>query len=95
MIGWDGEEYSDLNAYLTHLSKHLPDSYRANRDFLHYVDLLEEIDSGTKTAEEAARVMPSLRRVGGVCPCSKSVRWVAGNGANGSESEQANESPTV
>jgi hypothetical protein len=21
--------------------------------------------------------MPQLRRVGGVCPCSKSVRWVA------------------
>ncbi len=28
------------------------------------------------TAEEAAGRMPALRRVGGACPCSKSVRWV-------------------
>ena len=95
MIGWDGETYSDVNEYLSHLSKHLPDSYRANRDFLHYVDLLKEIDSGTKTAEEASRVMPSLRRVGGVCPCSKSVRWVADNGVGGSPSEETSPPATT
>jgi 1,2-phenylacetyl-CoA epoxidase catalytic subunit len=94
-IGWDGTEYSDSGSYLTHLSKHLPDSYRANRDFLHYVDLLEEIDSGAKTEEEAARSMPSLRRVGGVCPCSKSVRWVTDDGASGSGSTAAKFSPTT
>ena len=95
MIGWAGEKYSDVDAYLTHLSKHLPDSYRANRDFLHYVDLLKEIEAGTKTAAEAARSMPALRRVGGVCPCSKSVRWVSDDGVNGSESQRENTTATT
>jgi len=31
---------------------------------------------GELTAEAAASQMPALRRVGGACPCSKSVRWV-------------------
>jgi hypothetical protein len=26
---------------------------------------------------QAVRALPSLRRVGGVCPCSRAVRWVA------------------
>ena len=89
MIGWSGEEYEDVDSYLTHLAKHLPDSYRANRDFRHYAELLSEIEAGGKTREEAARTMPSLRRVGGVCPCSKSVRWVSENGGSGVQSNHA------
>jgi 1,2-phenylacetyl-CoA epoxidase catalytic subunit len=86
MTGWDGEEFQEVDAYLRHLSKHLPDSYRAGRDFRDYVDLLGKVHSGELTADQAARTMPSLRRVGGVCPCSRAVRWVAdeaGAGGNG------------
>ena len=85
MIGWDGEEFEDVSAYLLHLSKHLPDSYRAGRDFQDYVEMLHQVHDGEMTADQAARTMPGLRRVGGVCPCSRAVRWVvdepvAGNG---------------
>ena len=76
MIGWDGEEYRDVSAYLLHLADHLPDSYRAGRDFRDYVEVLRQVGSGDISADQAARTMPSLRRVGGVCPCSRAVRWV-------------------
>ena len=87
MIGWDGEEFQDVADYLLHLSKHLPDSYRAGRDFRDYVEILHQVCGGAMTADQAARTMPSLRRVGGVCPCSRAVRWVvdepaAGNGGS-------------
>jgi len=84
MIGWDGEEFQDIAAYLQHLSRHLPDSYRAGRDFRDYVEVLHQVHSGEKTADEAARTMPGLRRVGGVCPCSRAVRWVVDEPAAGS-----------
>lgn len=80
MIGFDGEEFSDRDAYLRHLADHLPAAYRAGRDFLHYVDALERIDRGELTRDEAGREMPQLSRVGGVCPCSRAVRWIEGNG---------------
>jgi benzoyl-CoA 2,3-dioxygenase component B len=88
MIGWDGEEYQDVDLYLRHLAQHLPDSYRAGRDFRDYVELLRKIGDDELTADEAARTMPTLRRVGGVCPCSRAVRWVVddpvpGNGGTG------------
>jgi benzoyl-CoA 2,3-dioxygenase component B len=83
MIGWDGTEFTEADEYLSHLAKHLPDAYRANRDFKQYTELLSEVAAGTRTRDEAARSMPSLRRVGGVCPCSKSVRWVADDDGNG------------
>ena len=86
MIGWDGEEFEDVATYLRHLSHHLPDSYRAGRDFRDYVELLNKIEGGDLTADQAARTMPALRRVGGVCPCSRAVRWVvddSGSSAGG------------
>ncbi len=88
MIGWNGEDYQDVEAYLRHLAQHLPDSYRAGRDFRDYVELLRKIGDDALTTDEAARTMPTLRRVGGVCPCSRAVRWVVdepapGNGRNG------------
>ena len=80
MVGRTGEAYADVEEYLTHLVRTLPDGYRATRDFLDYVEALREVASGAKSAEEASRRMPALRRVGGVCPCSRAVRWVAGEG---------------
>jgi len=77
MVGRDGERFLDVEAYLVHLTQTLPDGYRATRDFQDYVAALRQVASGEKTAEEAGRSMPQLRRVGGVCPCSRAVRWVA------------------
>jgi len=76
-VGAEGESFADVEEYLKHLVKTLPDGYRATRDFLDYVAELRAVASGEKTADQAQRTMPQLRRVGGVCPCSKSVRWVA------------------
>ena len=75
--GLDGERFDDLESYLVHLTRTLPDGYRATRDFQDFVDNLRAVASGEKSADEAQKFMPQLRRVGGVCPCSKSVRWVA------------------
>jgi hypothetical protein len=43
---------------------------------------LRQVESGELTADEGAKQMPSLRRVAGTCPCSKSVRWVVDRPAN-------------
>lgn len=76
MVGADGEVFTDLHAYQQHLVRTLPDSYRASRDFREYIEGLTLVAEGKMTPEEAAGKMPSLRRVGGACPCSKAVRWV-------------------
>ncbi|HBL26220.1 MAG TPA: hypothetical protein DD490_05225, partial [Acidobacteria bacterium] len=76
MVGAEGEVFTDLAAFRQHLVRSLPDSYRASRDFREYQEALTQVVEGTLQAEEAAGKMPSLRRVGGACPCSKSVRWV-------------------
>ncbi len=77
LAGWQGESFEDLPSYLEHLRRHLPDAYRASRDFRHYVEQAQKLTGGEVTLREAVSAMPGLRRVGGVCPCSKSVRWVA------------------
>jgi len=77
MVGRDGERFADAEEYLRHLARTLPDGYRATRDFQDYVAALRDVAAGVTTAEEASRQMPQLRRVGGVCPCSRAVRWVA------------------
>ncbi|MEO8277166.1 MAG: Phenylacetic acid catabolic protein [Thermoanaerobaculia bacterium] len=76
-VGVDGEHFDNLADYLSHLTRTLPDGYRATRDFQDFVENLSAVDRGEKTIDEAQKFMPQLRRVGGVCPCSKSVRWVA------------------
>lgn len=83
MVGTAGEPYDDLHAYLHHLAAALPEAYRAGRDYKDYVDALARVQRGELTAEAAASQMPELRRVGGACPCSKSVRWVIDDPAAG------------
>lgn len=85
MTGWAGEAYTDAEAYLAHLQRHLPDSYRAGRDFRFYVETLREVAGGTLSAGDAAKRMPALGRVSGICPCSRAVRWVS----NGSPAASA------
>ena len=75
-VGVDGRVFDDTHAYVQHLSQQLPEAYRAGRDFKDYVETLQQIGRGEVTLEQATGRMPALRRVGGSCPCSKSVRWV-------------------
>jgi benzoyl-CoA 2,3-epoxidase subunit B len=87
LVGVDGETFEDVEAYVRHLTQHLPDAYFAGRDFQGYVELLRKLHGGEISFKEAVAAMPNLRRVGGVCPCSKAVRWVldepvAGNGSS-------------
>jgi 1,2-phenylacetyl-CoA epoxidase catalytic subunit len=77
MIGVDGERFDDVDSYLRHLSQQLPESYLAGSDFSDYVERLREVEAGEMSRDDAAKLMPTLRRVGGTCICSKSVRWVA------------------
>jgi 1,2-phenylacetyl-CoA epoxidase catalytic subunit len=76
MTGVDGEVFTDFPAYQQHLVRTLPDAYRASRDFRDYLEALAQVAAGTLKPEDAAGKMPSLRRVGGACPCSRAVRWV-------------------
>ncbi len=81
----DGTEFETLDAYVEHLTRELPDAYRAGRDFRFFLELARKVEAGEMEAGEAGRAMPGLRRVGGVCPCSRAVRWVVDEepGSNG------------
>lgn len=76
LVGFAGETFDTAQDYLRRLTASLPESYRASRDFRDYAEALIQVGEGKLTPEQAAGRMPSLRRVGGACPCSKSVRWV-------------------
>jgi 1,2-phenylacetyl-CoA epoxidase catalytic subunit len=76
LVGTDGETLGSLEEYKKHLRRNLPESYLAGRDFKDYLITLEKVVAGGLTTVEASRRMPKLSRVGGTCPCSKSVRWV-------------------
>ena len=76
LVGFEGETYKTLEEYKQHLRRHLPESYLAGRDFKEYFQTLEKVVAGELTTVDASRRMPTLSRVGGTCPCSKSVRWV-------------------
>ena len=76
MVGVAGETFTDVHDYLRHLARHLPESYLASKDFRDYAEVLKKVAAGEITAEQGGKYMPELRRVGGSCPCSKSVRWV-------------------
>ena len=81
MIGVDGETFDDVDDYLRYLAKHLSEGYLAGRDMLMYAETLKKVVSGEYTVEEGVKMMPRLKRVGGMCPCSKGVRWVMEDGA--------------
>jgi 1,2-phenylacetyl-CoA epoxidase catalytic subunit len=76
LTGVDGRQLATLAEYRRHLAQVLPEPYLASKDFRDYLEVLAEVVAGSTTAAEAAGRMPALRRVGGSCPCSKSVRWV-------------------
>ena len=74
--GTRAETFDDVDAYVRHLAQTLPDPYLHSRDMRQYVETLRDVIAGRTTPEQAMKKMPNLKRVGGVCPCSKSVRWV-------------------
>jgi len=79
----DGEPVAELPAYRKMIEGGMPGTYPAGRDFGHYFELMEQIDRGELTPKDAVPKLPNLSRVGGVCPCSKAVRWVDGEGTGG------------
>ena len=76
MIGADGEPFADADAYVRYLATQLPEAYLASRDMKTYAETVRQVAAGTLPVAEAVRRMPRLKRVGGNCPCSRSVRWV-------------------
>lgn len=83
MTGTDGRVYKDVLEYIGHLRDTLPEAYLASNDFRHYLELLKQVAAGTMTRDEAQQSSPQLSRVGGSCPCSKSVRWIVPETAAG------------
>jgi 1,2-phenylacetyl-CoA epoxidase catalytic subunit len=85
MFGVNGESFTDADEYLRYLAAHLPEPYMASRDMKVYAEVLREVAAGTLSVKDAIHKVPKLKRVGGTCPCSKSVRWVMEEpaGANG------------
>jgi len=80
MVGTHGESYTDVDSYLRHLKQTLPEPYLHSRDLKSYLETLRDVVAGRTTVDQAIRKMPKLKRVGGMCPCSRSVRWVVEDG---------------
>ncbi len=76
MLGIDGETFTDAEAYLRYLASNLNEGYVASKDMRQYADVLRKFVTGELTQKDAIMAMPKLKRVGGSCPCSNSVRWV-------------------
>ena len=85
MIGAGGERFGDVEDYIAHCLAQLPEAYRASIDVKHWMELQRKLATGETTLQAAVSSMPRLARVGGACPCSRSVRWVmdAPEGASG------------
>ncbi len=76
MVGADGESFSAVDTYMRYLATKLPEAYMTTRDLRTYEETLRQVVAGELTPAEAMKKMPRLKRVGGTCPCSRSVRWV-------------------
>jgi len=76
MVGAHGESFTDVERYVAHVLAYLPEAYRASIDVKHWADLQRKVARGEMPLKEAISSMPRLARVGGACPCAKSVRWV-------------------
>jgi 1,2-phenylacetyl-CoA epoxidase catalytic subunit len=83
MVGVDGETFENADEYLRHIARHLPEAYLASRDLKNYSEVLRQVASGQVSVKDGIMKMPKLKRVGGTCPCSRSVRWVMEEPAGG------------
>lgn len=89
MVGVNGEQFTDVEEYIAHCLAHLPEAYHASIDVKHWIEMQRKVAKREIELKAAINSMPRLARVGGACPCSKSVRWVmdvpegmTGGGAN-------------
>jgi benzoyl-CoA 2,3-dioxygenase component B len=89
LVGTRGETFDSVDDDLRHLKSVLPEPYLHSRDMKTYLDTLREVSAGSLTVDQAIRRMPKLKRVGGMCPCSKSVRWVLEDAPSGSAKIEA------
>ena len=76
MSGVNGEQFTDVEEYIAHALAHLPEAYHASIDVRHWIEMQRKVANGETPLKAAINSMPRLARVGGACPCSKSVRWV-------------------
>ena len=76
MVGSLGETFADADEYMRYLAKALPEAYLTTRDLRSYSETLHKVAAGDLSVTDAIMSMPKLKRVGGTCPCSRSVRWV-------------------
>lgn len=76
MVGTHGERFTDVDDYLRHMKVVLPEPYLHSRDIKSYIETLRDVTAGRISTDQAIKKMPELKRVGGMCPCSRSVRWV-------------------
>jgi 1,2-phenylacetyl-CoA epoxidase catalytic subunit len=76
MVGRDGETFNDVEPYIAHVLANLPEAYRASVDVKHWADTQRKVARGEIQLKDAMNSMPRLARVGGGCPCGRSVRWV-------------------
>ena len=76
MVGSLGETFADADAYMRYLAKALPEAYLTTKDLRSYSETLHKVAAGELSVTDAIMSMPKLKRVGGTCPCSRSVRWV-------------------
>jgi len=84
MIGTRGETFTEVEQYVAHALANLPEAYRASIDVKHWADLQRKVSRGEVPLKEAISSMPRLARMGGGCPCAKSVRWVQESAASSS-----------
>jgi hypothetical protein len=82
MVGAHGGTFDDVEKYIAHVLVSLPEAYRASIDVKHWADLQRKVSRGQMPLKEAISSMPRLARMGGGCPCAKSVRWVQESAAN-------------
>ncbi len=86
MYGFDGQTFDDPEKCIADVAAHLPEAYRASVDVRHWSNMLRKVHAGEVSLKDAIKSMPRLARVGGSCPCARSVRWVMdvdGGGASG------------
>jgi hypothetical protein len=82
MIGTHGETFTDVEHYIAHVLANLPEAYRASIDVKHWADLQRKVARAEMPLKDAISSMPRLVRMGGGCPCAKSVRWVQESAAS-------------
>jgi hypothetical protein len=76
MLDVDGKPIATVDQFKKHLTRVLPEAYATARDMTKFYELMGKVVAGEVKAEDAVHILPNLSRVGGVCPCSRAVRWV-------------------